>query len=119
MLRFGFAKAKFTASVIYRQILVVQAAQAVRADALKVQQHSAVVATKEAANVAVNAEAATGNKVVTTAEAQVDQAVAQVVTNVVAEAVREALIARVAQVAAVAVQAEIARVDQERDNNQI
>ena len=48
---------KFTANVICRQILAQQAAQAVKADALKVQQHSAVVATKEAANVAVNAEA--------------------------------------------------------------
>jgi hypothetical protein len=115
VLRFGFAKAKFTANVIYLQTLVVQAAQAVKADVLKVQQHSAVVATKEAANVVVNAEAATENKVVMTAE---DQAVARAqVTNVVAEAVLEALTARVAQAAVVAVQAEIARVDQVRDNN--
>ncbi len=43
MLRFGFAKAKFMASAICLQTLVVQAAAAVRAVVLKARQHTATV----------------------------------------------------------------------------
>ena len=57
VLKYGSAKAKFTANATYHQTLVVQAAQAVKVVVRKVQQHLAVVATKEAANVVVNAEA--------------------------------------------------------------
>jgi hypothetical protein len=108
VLRFGFAKAKFTANAIYHQTLVAQAAQAVKADALKAaRQASAVVAAmKEAASVAVNAEA-TGNQAVIAVADQVHQAE---IVRVAREIVR-------VDKAAVIVQAEIARVDQERDNN--
>jgi len=89
-------------------------------DALKARQHLAVVAMKEAASAAVNAEAATGNKVVETiAEARVLQVV---VINVVAEAVPVDLTVQVAQVQAVPVEAvrvvtvQAARV---RDNKRI
>ena len=80
----------------------------------RVQQHSVAVVTKEVVSAAVNAEAATVNQVVT---AEADQA--PVVTNAVAEAVRVARVVVTVQVdkVVVAVQAAIARVDQERDNN--
>ena len=59
------------ANVIFLQTLAVQAAQAVKVDALKVQQHlAAVVATKEVANVVANAEVA-GNQVVIVVVVQV------------------------------------------------
>ena len=107
------------ANAIYRQTLAVQAATAVKADALKAQQHLAVVAMKEAANVAANAEAAT-EKVDPIVKDQVDQAV--ILTNAVAEAVRVGQAVQVDQVqvaVVVAVQAVIARVDQVRDNNRL
>jgi len=114
VLRFGSAKAKFTANATYRQILVVQAAQAVKADALKARQHLAVVATKEAASAAVNAEAAT-EKVEMIAEVPV----LRVLVTAVAVAVVQAAVAltgQVAQVAAVAVRVVTVQAVRERDN---
>ena len=121
MLRFGFAKAKFTANAIYHQILVVQVQAAVKADALKVQQHLAVVVTKEVENVVENAEAATVNKAdkaVVIAEEALEVPVA--VTHAAAQVVRAVQIARVvvAREAAVVVPVvETDQADQERDNN--
>jgi hypothetical protein len=111
VLKYGFAKAKFTANVIFLQTLAVPAAQAAKADVLKEQQHLAVVVTKEAANAAVNAEAAT-EKVETIAEGQVLRVV---LTNVVAEAARVDQHAQADQVQAVAVRVEIAQAVRERD----
>ena len=116
MLRYGYAKAKFTANATYRQTLAVQAATAVKADALKARQHLAVAAVKGAASGAVNAEAATGKvEAVTIAGDQVDQAV---VTSVAAEAVPVDLIVReaVARVAVEIARVEIVQAVRERDN---
>ena len=91
MLRFGFAKAKFTANATYRQTLVVPAAQAVKADALKAQQQvsAAVMAAEAATTAAVIAEAVavtTGTKAETIA-ARVVVITAQVVKVEVAQVV--------------------------------
>ena len=102
---------RFTASAIYRQILVVQAATAVKAGALKAtRQASAAVATKEAASAAGNEGVATGRVVV--------EAMTVAVALVAAEIAPVARIARAAaQVQTVA--AEIAPAGQERDNNRV
>ena len=115
MLRFGYAKAKFTANATYRQILVVQAAQAVKADALKAhRQASAAVATKEAASAAVNAEAAT-EKV----EMIAGDLVVRVLVTAVAAAVRAAvaLTGQVVRVAVEAVRVAIVQAVREKDRN--
>ncbi len=67
MLKYGFAKAKFTENAIYHQTLVVLQAQAAKADALKVHQ-VLVTVTKEVANVVVSAEATVNQVKVATAE---------------------------------------------------
>ena len=69
----------------FHQILVGQAAAAVKADALKVRQHLAAVAMKEVANVAENAEA-TVNQVVTVEVARVLQV--QIAVAVIVQAVQ-------------------------------
>jgi hypothetical protein len=94
--------------VIYHQTLVVQAAQAVKADGLKAarQASAAVAAMKEVASAVVNAEA-TGNQAVIAVADPVAQAETAVVARVIAQVDKAAVIAQV----------ETARVDQERDNN--
>jgi hypothetical protein len=89
--------------------LVVQAAAAVKVAVRKVQHHLAVVATKEAANVVVNAEAVV---VVTEEVGQV-----RVEINAAVGIVRVDQVARVAA-QVVIVQAVTVRVDQVKDNNQ-
>ena len=113
MLKYGYAKAKFTENATYRQTLVLQAAQVVKVVALKAQPDLADAATKEAANVAENAEVVTEEVATVTAEvvqaaviAEADQVlVARTVAVVIARVVR---VVRVAQVAVIvqAVQAE-------------
>src|ERR1700744_3420773 len=100
VLKYGSAKAKFTANVIYLQTLAVQAAQAVKVAVRKVQHHLAGVATKEAANVVVSAEAMT-EEVVTRAAVK---------TVVVVKIVLVAVAVRT-------VVAVIVPVDQAEDNN--
>ena len=122
MLKFGSAKAKFTANAIFLQTLAEPAAQAAKADVLKVaRQAAAVGVTKEAANAAVNAEAATGDKVVVVpvaiAEVRVDQALAAHAEPVVVAQAAVALTVQAVQVAAVAVRVEIVQAVRERDNN--
>ena len=114
MLRFGSAKARFTANATYRQTSAVQAAQAVKADALKARQHLVVVVTKEAASAAVNAEAATGNQAVA---AVIAEAVA-VTTGTKAETIAARVVVITAQVVKVEVAQVVATVPvaQERDN---
>jgi hypothetical protein len=68
VLKYGSVKAKFTANATYLQTLVVQAAQAVKADAQKAQQVSVAVIMHVAAKEAANAEAIV-NQVEMTAEA--------------------------------------------------
>jgi hypothetical protein len=92
------------ANATCHQILVVQAAPAVKADALKAQQDlvTAEAETKEAANVVASAEVMTVNQAV-------------VALTVVAVAiVRVAKVARVGKIVQVV---EIAPVVQEEDNN--
>jgi 5,10-methylenetetrahydrofolate reductase len=67
VLKYGSVKAKFTANATYLQTLVVQAAQAVKADAQKAQQVSVAVIMHVAAKEAANAEAIV-NQVEMTAE---------------------------------------------------
>ena len=111
MLKYGFAKAKFTANAIYLQTLAVLAATAVKVAGQKVaRQASAVVVTKEAANAVANAEEALMIK-------EVVEAMIVAVAPVVVEIVRVDKIARVAVPVQIAV-VEIARVAQEKDNNQ-
>jgi hypothetical protein len=112
VLKYGFVKAKFTANAIYRQTLVVQAAQAVKVAGQMVPRHSVVVTTLAVANVVANAEM-TGNQVVAIAEAVLEQVVKVVL--VVAVAVRVVQVATV-QVVKVAVTVQVA---QERDNYKI
>ena len=115
MLKYGYAKAKYTANATYRQTLVLQAAQVVKVVVRKAQHHLADVATKEAANVVVNAEAA--DQVVTE---EVDQV--QVETNAAgAVIVRVARVDRIVVVVVLVVIVQVAvtvRVDQVKDNNQ-
>ena len=117
MLRFGFAKAKFTANATYRQTLADQAAQAVKAEAvLTARQHLAVVAAmKEAANVVENAEAIVNQA----ATAEADQAVvthAAVVAAVIVPAAVAAEVVPVDKVVVTVRVAEIVPAAQERDN---
>jgi hypothetical protein len=91
------------ANATYHQILVVPAAQAVKVAVRKVQRHLAVVATKEAANVVVNAEVAV-------------VVIEEVVTRV---AVIVAVVVKIAQVVAVVVKTVVAVIvpaDQAEDN---
>jgi hypothetical protein len=112
VLKYGSVKAKFTANAIYRQTLVVQAAQAVKVAGQMVHRHSVVVITLAVANVVANAEM-TGNQVAAIAEAVLEQVVKVVL--VVAVAVRVVKVAAV-QVVKVAVTVQVA---QERDNYKI
>jgi hypothetical protein len=112
VLRFGFAKAKFTANAIFRQTLAAQQQAVVRAEGLKVQQHLAAVVTKEAASAVANAEA-TGSQVVTVVA---DQALAVRVETVAVARVEIVRVAKAVVTVQAAKVAEIARVDQERDN---
>jgi hypothetical protein len=111
VLKYGSVKAKFTANAIYRQTLVVQAAQAVKVAGQMVHRHSVVVITLAVANVVANAEM-TGNQVLAaTAEA----ARVQVATVVLVVAV---VAVRVVQVAAVQVVKVVVTVQAaQRDNN--
>jgi hypothetical protein len=69
VLKYGFAKAKFTENAIYHLILAVLQAQAEKVDALKAPLDLADAVTKEVANVAESAEATVSqDKVVVTAE---------------------------------------------------
>jgi hypothetical protein len=113
VLKYGSVKAKFTANAIYRQTLVVQAAQAVKVAGQMVPRHSVVVITLAVANVVANAEM-TGNQVAAIAEAVLEQVV-KVVLVVAVTAVRVVQVAAV-QVVKVAVTVQVA---QERDNYKI
>ena len=105
VLKYGYAKAKFTENAICRQILVVQAAQAVKAAVLKGQQHSADAVMKEAENVVANAEAVT-----VVVETQVDKAA-------IAEAVAPVVVTvRVDKVAQIVVAVVIVQAAQEEDS---
>ena len=103
-LKFGSAKVKFTVNVTCHQTSAAPAAQAVKAAVRKVQHHLADVATKEAANVVVNAEVVTEEVVVMTVA---------VTVPVVAQAkIAAAVTVRVVRTEAVVT----VPVDQEEDN---
>jgi hypothetical protein len=114
VLKYGSVKAKFTANAIYRQTLVVQAAQAVKVAGQMVPRHSVVVITLAVANVVANAEM-TGNQVVAAIAEAVLEQVVKVVLVVAVTAVRVVQVAAV-QVVKVAVTVQVA---QERDNYKI
>ena len=95
MLKYGSAKVKYTANATCRQISVLQAAQAVKADVLT-ERHHLVDATKEAVSAVANAEATTVVAETTAVE-------------MIAEA-RVVLAARIVAVAAVIVQVAVAQI---------
>jgi len=115
VLKYGYAKAKFTANATYHQTLVVQAAQAVKAAVLKGQQHSVDAVMKEAENAVANAEVMTA--VAETLVAVLVTAEADQVPVVIVRVAKVDQIARVAVPVVIVRVVETVRVAQLEEDN--